>query len=91
MPHARADPYKRDVAQGWYHLQGTILKMIELNELFNSYHPELANAFRTVAEMSLAGQELLMKVWEQAWGKRPSNLDSWRGEKSARQEGDNDA
>jgi len=65
--------------------------MIELDELFNSYHPELANAFRTVAEMSLAGQELLMKVWEQAWGKRPSNLDSWRGEKSARQKGDNDA
>jgi len=79
MPHSRADPYKRDIAQGWYRLQGVILKMIELDDTFRAYHPDLADAFTTVSEMCLASQELLLKVWEQAWGHRPSSLETWRG------------
>jgi len=87
LAHAARDRQKRQLAQAIEDFQRGVQKLSEINEEYKPYHPELSEGL----EMGIAGGmeivELLLKWWETAWGKRPSNLDSWIGRTPNRERG----
>lgn len=79
MPHAKRDSQKRDLAQAIAALQKGAGHLSDMYSLYKPVHPELAEALGVAVVGTGEIVELLLRFWEKAWGKRPTDLDSWLG------------
>jgi len=77
MARAKRDTLKRSAAQIYLRFDTQIAETLELKLTFEEYHPELAAALDVVLEACMAGQAVMTKFWQEAWGQDKPRWKSW--------------
>jgi len=77
MPKTKHDMLKRKLAQVYLGLDREMLGLVELHEIFEPDHPELATALLCSIESLDMVQVLLTRFWREAWGTADPRWETW--------------
>lgn len=78
MGRNRKAQLKRRIAQAYHALGNAVIRIDEVYEAFQPYHPHLAEGLKMAIATIILAEKIIEKFWESAWGKFPQNIDSWR-------------
>lgn len=78
MPKFRHPQLKRTLAQALLGMDKAMIRLLELEKIFRPHHPEMAEFLELMARNIQMSHKWALDFWEQAWGKRPEDYNSYR-------------